>query len=60
MTRRNAHTYQVGIASYSLDKDCGIDSKAPSIFDRVTTHIQWIQEHTQGAQWCHAPYQAIL
>ena len=58
MTRIDGQTYQAGIVSFG-GADCGILGKSPSVFERPTAHLKWIQENTQGAQWCAAPDQAL-
>ena len=51
MTRMNGKVYQTGIVSYGI-KHCSTQKVAPSVFERPGFHINWIRQHTQGAQWC--------
>lgn len=45
MTRRSGgRVVQVGISSFSR-KDCGVYSKTPAAFERLSAHVKWIKEH---------------
>jgi secreted trypsin-like serine protease len=52
MTSRSGQLLQVGISSFSRT-DCGVYTKTPAVFERISAHNKWIQEHTRGSQWCH-------
>ena len=57
-TRHNGHVYIAGTLSLG-PIDCGVDSslnpKRSSVYDKVVTYLDWIQENTSDAKWCIAP-----
>lgn len=59
-TYKQGRAYQMGIASFALN-DCGILTKAPSAFTRVTSQLKWIENITKStdAKWCKGSFQAI-
>lgn len=51
-TRKNGHVYLVGIVSSGWN-GCGVEGPLmPDLYERVTYHLKWIQEHTEDANWC--------
>ena len=62
MTRRGGRVYQAGITTAGTTTDgddCGL-TKNPGIFEKVSSHIDWIKEKSgPEAKWCRARFQAI-
>ena len=57
LTMKAGRYYQVGIASFA-DGDC--DSlKKPSVFERISTHVAWIRQVTQGAVCFNNDFQTV-
>lgn len=50
MTRVNGLVIQAGISSFARS-DCGIVSKEPSGFEKVTAHVDWLRQH--GVPACY-------
>lgn len=59
-TRVNGQAYQVGISShYFHDQETERDVKLFDAFERIQSHILWIESETKDASWCHGKLQAI-
>lgn len=58
IARRNGYTFQTGLVSISRGfADCGLRPKVPTIFEKVTSHLEWIKSKTGDARWCWTPEQ---
>ena len=54
-TRHNGHVYQVGIVSIGTAY-CGVkDKRMPGVYERITAHLDWIEQNTKDAKRCIGP-----
>lgn len=53
VSKQQSSYYQAGIVSWGIK--CGFQNKYPSVFTRVSSYLDWIEERTQDAQWCSNP-----
>lgn len=56
--RDGGQVYQAGIASYYFTNG-QTGGKLFDVYERITPHVRWIKTHTEDANWCRAPAQAI-
>lgn len=50
------HVFQQGLVSVSRGfADCSFKPKVPTVFERVSVHLEWIQSKTKDAKWCNIP-----
>jgi hypothetical protein len=58
VTRRDGYVFQTGLVSVSRGfADCGYKPRVPTIFEKVTSHMEWIKSKTNDARWCWTPGQ---
>lgn len=51
MTKQNGKVSQVGVTSWG-PTDCSTKNRPVGVYESIPAQMQWIREHTQGAQWC--------
>lgn len=60
IARRNGYVFQTGIVSVSRGfADCQHRPRVPTIFSKVTSHMEWIRSKTTDATWCWTPDQTV-
>jgi hypothetical protein len=60
LSLEGGHVFQRGLVSVSRGfADCAYRPKVPTIFERVSSHMEWIKSKTKDAQWCYVPDQVI-
>lgn len=58
--RNNGQIYQVGVVSFG-PRGCGVEGDVkPDIYERVTAHMDWIEENTKDAKWCYGPHSPLF
>ena len=55
-TRKEGHVYQVGVTSFGA-VDCGAITNYPSVYERISAHLEWIKKVTKNSKWCGSKYQ---
>lgn len=60
-TRVDGQVYQIGISSHYFHdhEEFNKDIKLFDAFERISSHILWIESETKDARWCGGKFQAV-